>query len=258
MASASETRPDTKVTLPEMFYFTKTVHHEAYDKISPLRPELSAQGKNILVTGGGTGIGKSIALEFARAKAKSVTILGRRRTHLEEAEKEIAAGRTDQATTVLFVAADLMKPEDVERAFQTVYSRVGYIDVLVSNAAAMSAGGPLSSYEPEVFMHGFNLNVLSAFNAVQAFLPLAGPKPMIINISTALAHFAPMAGAGSYAISKAANLKMMNYFAVENPDLHVVNVQPGTVTTDMSAQVGVEATDTGTSCRACENSSKVC
>lgn len=49
--------------------FTKTYHNKPYDLISPSRPELSASGKNVVITGGGTGVGKSIALSFAQAGA---------------------------------------------------------------------------------------------------------------------------------------------------------------------------------------------
>ncbi|KAK3678626.1 hypothetical protein LTR78_001924 [Recurvomyces mirabilis] len=147
------------------------------------------------------------------------------------------------SSIVTYKAVDLMKPKDVHEVFQAVAGQVGKIDILVSNAAALPALGPLTSYDSSESMRGFDLNVLSAFNAVQAFLPHAGPRPLIINISTALAHFAPMPGASGYGTSKAANLKMMDYFAAENRSIHVVNVQPGTVTTGMSAQVGVKAPD---------------
>ncbi|KAI8237895.1 Short chain dehydrogenase andI [Colletotrichum sp. SAR 10_86] len=68
---------------------TKIYHHKPYELIPPPRPELSAAGKNVVITGGGTGIGKSIALSFAKAGASSVCILGRRLDRLEIAIAEI-------------------------------------------------------------------------------------------------------------------------------------------------------------------------
>jgi hypothetical protein len=48
---------------------TKTVHRDVYPAISPSRPELSQAGRVVLVTGGGTGVGHSIARSFVRASA---------------------------------------------------------------------------------------------------------------------------------------------------------------------------------------------
>ena len=74
-----------QVEVPPFVSFTKTYHNKPYDDISPTRPELSAAGKNVVVTGGGTGIGKAIATAFTQAGAKSVAILGRRLDKLEAA-----------------------------------------------------------------------------------------------------------------------------------------------------------------------------
>lgn len=58
--------------------FTKIFHHEPYDEISPSRPDLSVKGKSVIITGGGTGIGKAIAKAYAQAGASSIAIIGRR------------------------------------------------------------------------------------------------------------------------------------------------------------------------------------
>ncbi|KAI1044134.1 hypothetical protein LB505_010555 [Fusarium chuoi] len=70
--------------------FTKTWHNKPYPSIDPTRPELSAAGKFVAITGGGTGIGRSIAIAFAQAGASTVAILGRRLDRLEIAAAEIA------------------------------------------------------------------------------------------------------------------------------------------------------------------------
>lgn len=244
MSHSDAAIPSEAAAIPEKHYFTKVVHHEGYDRISPLRPELSARGKNVIVTGGGTGIGKSIAANFVLAGAKSVSILGRREQRLKTALEEI---RGNADTSLLYRIADLTKRHDVSQALQSIVAEVGKIDILVSNAASLPELGPIAGYDAAKFMRAFELNVVSTFHAVQEFLPVAAADPTIINISTCLAHMAPMPGAGGYNISKAANLKMMDQFATENPSVHVVNVQPGTVDTEMSAQVGVKTPDQGMS-----------
>lgn len=67
---------------------TKTDHRKPYPAIDPSKPSLSAAGKNVLVTGGATGIGFAIAREFAIAGAASIVIVGRRADVLEEATRK--------------------------------------------------------------------------------------------------------------------------------------------------------------------------
>ncbi|KAK8203603.1 hypothetical protein M8818_005253 [Zalaria obscura] len=93
------------IELPEFPTFTQTYHHAPYAAISPSRPELSAAGKVVVVTGGGTGIGRSIAVSFAQAGADTVAILGRREDRLKSSVAEISAA--NQKTKMLdYVAAE--------------------------------------------------------------------------------------------------------------------------------------------------------
>lgn len=80
---------------------------------------------------------------------------------------------------------------------------------------------------------------------VQAFIHLAAPNPILISIPTSIAHYAPVPGMSAYGISKAGNLKMMDYIAAENPKLHVVNVRPGIVSTEMNGDSSKEGQDEG-------------
>ena len=232
----------TSTVIPQMDYFTRTARHDTYQSISPTRPELSVSGKNIVVTGGGTGIGKAIAIAFAQAGAKSVAILGRREDRLISAVTEVRAAAASPDSMFLYEVCDLMKREEVERTFQTLLNKTGPTDILVSNAGSLPDIGPVRSLQADSFMYSFDLNVRTALNTMQAFLPRAAPNPTVISVSSCIAHISPMPNVGGYAVSKAANLKLMDYFAAENPDLHVVSLQPGTVTTEMSAKVGVPGT----------------
>src|ERR1700681_2044068 len=86
-------------------------------------------GRVVLVTGGGTGLGKATALELARCGAV-VTIAGRRAEVLERAAQEIgeSVGEAD------WVAGDVRGPAEAERLIGTVLERHGRMDVLVNNA----------------------------------------------------------------------------------------------------------------------------
>ncbi len=230
--------------MPALVSFTEKWHTEPYSSISPKRPELSSSGKNVIVTGGATGIGRGIAVAFAQAGAKCVSIIGRRLDKLKEAA-DIISKEASKDTDVLYEQADLSDRGQVDAAFKSVTDKSGRIDILVSNAGFLPTPGMLVGYDAGKLMQGFELNVLTTFNALQAFVPLAGPQPLVIHISTAVAHFRPMAGASGYAASKAAALKIMDYFAWETPEIHVVNVQPGWVPTDLNGHEP-RAPDVGT------------
>lgn len=232
-----------KDEMPEFDSFTKKWHSEPGPSISPLRPELSAKGRNVVVTGGGTGIGKAIATAFAQAGAKSVTILGRRLDKLQESATGIIA-LAPKATQIRYQQADLRDRAQVDEALRATTDEFGKIDVFVSNAGYMPPIGGLADYDVEDFMTGFDLNVRTAFNAIQAFIKVAASEAVLISISTAMAHFAPAPGVSGYIVSKAANLKMVDCFAKEFPDLHVVSIQPCWTPTDLNGH-HAEAPDKG-------------
>jgi NAD(P)-dependent dehydrogenase (short-subunit alcohol dehydrogenase family) len=87
--------------------------------------------KTILITGGGTGLGKSMALTLAQLGA-SIVITGRRENVLKEAATEIGVHNQDN---VLTAPGDVRKMEDVERVVSAAIERFGKVDGLINNAA---------------------------------------------------------------------------------------------------------------------------
>ena len=229
---------------PQRVSFTKTWHSKPYSFISPTRPELSAIGKSVVVTGGGTGIGLATAIAFAEAEAKSVSIIGRRLEKLQAGAESLRSATEAMKTQIFYHVADLSDAEQVKSAFQAIADEVGKIDILVSNAGTLPPFAPIVGYNVEDLVRGFEGNVLSAFNAFQEFMPLAGPDPIILNVSTCLVNITPVPMASAYAITKAAALKMMEYLGAENPHLRVISIQPGWVPTDMNGHQS-EAPDVG-------------
>ncbi|KAL3454408.1 hypothetical protein BJX65DRAFT_315661 [Aspergillus insuetus] len=222
--------------------FTKTWHSEPYPFISPTRPELSAAGKNVVITGGGSGIGKAIAIAFAQAGARSVAIVGRRLDRLEAAVDEIkvADGYVATTTQVLFETGDITSLASISSALRKIVDKVGPIDIFASNAGILRAQGPVVGYDEADLRDIFETNVMGAFNSLQAFAPLAAPNAKLFNTSSGIAHFAPKAnlpGVFSYAATKAAAVKMFDYFAAENSDIHVVSVQPGIIATEVNPNI---------------------
>lgn len=90
-------------------------------------------GQVVLVTGGGTGLGKAVATEFARLGA-DLLIAGRRPERLEAAQDELAA--VPGAGRVAAAVCDIRDPERVAEVFDAAQAALGLPDVLVNNAAA--------------------------------------------------------------------------------------------------------------------------
>jgi NAD(P)-dependent dehydrogenase (short-subunit alcohol dehydrogenase family) len=114
-------------------------HNDTYAAINPSRPELSAMGKKIVVTGGGYGIGRGIVEAFATAGASSIAISGRKEQPLHETKKYI---ESKFGISVSIHVADITDAVAMKKAA----SEIGDWNVLVMNAGYMSApGGTLDS-----------------------------------------------------------------------------------------------------------------
>jgi 3-oxoacyl-[acyl-carrier protein] reductase len=127
----------------------------------------------VVVTGGGTGIGRAVAERFAR-DGDEVVILGRRGPVLDDATREInaACGAEQVATHV----ADLADVAQVESAAETFRPR-GTVDVLVNNAGGTFGGAPSSLAETAAgWRRDFEGNVLTAVLLTEALEPLLAPR----------------------------------------------------------------------------------
>jgi NAD(P)-dependent dehydrogenase (short-subunit alcohol dehydrogenase family) len=94
---------------------TLTWHTNTYQSISPTRPELSAKGKTVVVTGGGTGIGAETARYFAEAGASRIALLGRREQPLLDTKASIEHKFT--GIEVFVASTDVTKKSEVDAAF---------------------------------------------------------------------------------------------------------------------------------------------
>jgi NAD(P)-dependent dehydrogenase (short-subunit alcohol dehydrogenase family) len=125
--------------------FTSTIHKTVYPAISPTRPELSQAGRTVLITGGGTGIGKSIAHSFILASASHVIIAGRRLEVLNAAAAELTqrAKEVGSPSQVLTYKVDVTSKEEIVALFEDLAAKKLAVDVLVLNAAKFAGVTPL-------------------------------------------------------------------------------------------------------------------
>lgn len=226
------------------------------------------QDKYALITGASRGLGRQLALAFAREGAAGIAIVARDRDALEavrrEVESTISGGTVAIATqvhnaedvdramseirsqleqsirkpTVVAIAADLAKPADVERAIATTLSAFnGKLDILINNASTI---GPspmpyLLDYPLEDFQAVLNTNLIAPFLIIKKALPaMTESGGSIINV-TSDAGVTGYPGWGAYGISKFGIEGLSQTWAaeLEGSGVRVNWVDPGDMNTAM-------------------------
>jgi NAD(P)-dependent dehydrogenase (short-subunit alcohol dehydrogenase family) len=184
-------------------------------------------GKTAIITGGGSGIGKAIAIAFAREGAK-VVIAGRESKKLDRAAAEIGG-------ECLAVSADVSSAGDVQKLISAALERFEHINILVNNAAVLLPG-TAESLSEEDFDQTFNINVRGLWLLSRAVLPhmRAAGGGSIINIASVLS----LVGARNrvaYAASKGAVMAMTKAMALDHAaeNIRVNCIAPGIVATEM-------------------------
>lgn len=192
-------------------------------------------GRRAIVTGGGSGIGRAIALAFARAGA-DVAVVGRREAPLAETAAAItAAGRRGFARSL-----DVTDSAAVARTIPALARELGGLDLLVNNAGA---GGPNACAldGPDRWDVVIRTNLDGMFFATQAAAPLlADQRGRVVNISSVLGRFG-VPGYTAYCASKHGVIGFTKALALElAPRAITANaICPGWTETEM-AREGME------------------
>ena len=189
-----------------------------------------------LVTGGGRGIGASIARELADAGMR-VAVTGRTPETIESIAAEISG-------TALH--GDVSSAADVERWVETVEHELGPIGLLVCNAGISGSGKPFLEEEPDEWWHVFEVNVLGAYLACRAVASRMAERRggRIVNIGSGGSYLPitnPTVALGTpYGASKAALGRFSETLAAALGPLgiRVFLISPGLVRTDMTERFG--------------------
>ncbi|HEY3177068.1 MAG TPA: glucose 1-dehydrogenase [Candidatus Polarisedimenticolia bacterium] len=198
-------------------------------------PELS--GKSALVTGGGSGIGRAIALAFAREGAR-VVIAGRRPGPLRETASSAPGG------SIHCVTADVTLEEDRVRLVETTVATLGSLDLLV-NSAGILEGGTFESTDLEAWDRTMDINVRSVLALTRLAAPhLIARRGNIVNLSS-VAGLRPYAGVLAYCVSKAAVDQLTRCLSLELAPrgVRVNALNPGVVVTNLHLSGGMSETD---------------
>jgi len=192
--------------------------------------------KNILITGASQGLGREMALRFAREGAAGLSFVARHADKLNAVRDEVL--KIAPKIDIVTIEADVSKPQDIERIVATTLAQFkGVLDVLANNASTI---GPspmpnLLDYPVEDFREVLDTNLIGPFllikNALPAMIERGGS---IINV-TSDAGQVGYPGWGAYGISKFGLEGMSQTWASELGDTNVrVNwVDPGNMNTAM-------------------------
>jgi len=194
------------------------------------------RNKHIIITGASQGLGRALALAFAREGPAAMSLVARNGVLLDKVRKEVQ--NTAPSIRVITVEADLSLTRDIERIVATSLNAFGgQLDVLVNNASAI---GPspipyLLDYPLEDFQNVLNTNLVGPFFMIRSVLPsMIEHGGSIINV-TSDAGIVGYAGWGAYGISKFGLEGLSQTWAAELKDTNVrVNlVDPGNMNTAM-------------------------
>jgi len=194
------------------------------------------EGKRILITGASKGLGRQLALDFAREGAAALALTARHADMLHKVREEIRV--VAPATRVLVVPADMPLPADVERVAAAVLSEFhGRLDALVNNASTL---GPapmpyLLDYPADAFRNVLEVNLLAPFLLTRKMLPAMLERGgSVINV-TSDAGVNGYPGWGAYGISKFGIEGLSQTWAAElaGTGIRVNWVDPGSMNTDM-------------------------
>jgi len=193
------------------------------------------EDKTALVTGGGRGIGRAIALEFAREGA-DVAINYRR--DREAAEKTAAEVRT-LGRRVVVLQADVSDREAVEAMVAEAVGFLGGLDIVVANAGVAARVAPVAGVDPAEWRRVLATDLDGAFWTARAAVPhVVARRGVLLFISSIGADLAG-AGGAPYHVAKAGVNALMKVLAKEvaPAGVRVNSIAPGVVRSEMGERL---------------------
>ncbi|WP_370900931.1 3-ketoacyl-ACP reductase [Chryseobacterium gossypii] len=197
---------------------------------------MNINGKNAIVTGGGRGLGKAVALALAK-EGVNVAITGRNEGNLKKTVEEIREYGVKAAYSVFSIDHE----ESVKAGIEALAAMLGGVDILINNAGIGDFGTieemPSGTWEQVIKTNLFG--VYYAAKAVYPFMKTKGEGDIVNVASTAGLKGGPNMSA--YAASKAAVISLSQSMMAEwrKQNIRVITLTPSTIASDMSIQGGL-------------------
>lgn len=193
---------------------------------------INLTGQTALVTGGGRGLGRAMALALAKRGAH-VAVTARSQEQIDETVKLVEA----QGGRAIGVPADVTQPSSVAQMAAEVERQLGTIDLLINNAGHGSTPSPVHEADPDDWWWTFTVNVRGVMLCSRAVLRgmIERKGGRIINIASGAGN-STIPYATAYVTSKAAMMRFSDTLAAEvKPHgISVFVIHPGTVWTEMT------------------------
>jgi Dehydrogenases with different specificities (related to short-chain alcohol dehydrogenases) len=152
---------------------------------SPIyRPAGKLAGKVAIVTGGDSGIGRAVAIAFAKEGADVAIVYLSEYTDAKESQRQVE----QEGRSCLLFAGDIGDPAFCKEAVQQTVQKLGHLDIVVNNAAEQHPVDGLDKISPEQLTKTFATNVFGMFYLTQAALPYLKPGSAVINTASITAY----------------------------------------------------------------------
>lgn len=198
---------------------------------------MKVQGKVVVVTGAGNGMGRELVLELLRRGAK-VAAVDLREDFLVETKKQ-AANLNGQIETF---AVDVTDSDKVAELPAAVIKKLGSVDAVINNAGIIQPFVKINELSYKDAAHVMNVNFNGPLHVVKSFLPelLKRPEAHILNVSS-MGAYAPVPGQSVYGASKAAIKLFTEGLRSElmETKVGVTIVFPGAIETNIAANSGM-------------------
>ena len=204
---------------------------------------MKLDGRVAVITGAGRGIGRAIALAYAREGAR-LALAARSESELEQTVVAVS----ELGAEAIAVPTDVTSQADTERLSQATVERFGRIDVLVNNAGISGPIGPLQDNDIAEWVDTINVNLTGTFLVCRAVIPfmLERGGGRIINLAGAGVANA-WSNMSAYCSSKAAAVRLTEVLAqeLEGQGIFVNALGPGSVHTTMWEKMTEQAAEAG-------------
>lgn len=194
--------------------------------------------KQAVVTGGASGIGRAIGIEFAENGANVVIGDIQEDPRRDGVETTTVEEVRNRGRTAQFVKADVANREEAKQLIEEAIDEFGGLDILVNNAAVFPSGS-IDTISPHDWQRTFDVNVTGIFNVTRAALPHLrnSEQGRIINLSSQLG-LVGREEAAAYCASKGAVANLTRQMALDYADdeITVNAINPGIVKTSMTEE----------------------
>src|SRR5215216_6748345 len=189
------------------------------------------EGKVAMITGASQGLGRALALAFAREGAQVVI-----NARSEESICPVAEEAGSLGAEVLALAADVSRSADVERLVGAAMERFGHVDVLVNNAGVLGPRVPIEQYPEDEWRRVIDANLTGPFLVTKAAIPHMPEGGSIVNVVSGVS-VEGRAGWGAYSVSKfgVEGLTQILAAELEERGIRANAVDPGGMRTEMRA-----------------------